>query len=145
MNRSLIFLGLGFALLAPQASAEVLMGSKGWSPPQNANRAAIASLMMQHEQMRNPLPNYAGAIFTCGGSGGGGSGGTGGTGGGSGGAGGGTTSSSATGNNNCVIVVGSKGTVVDVDQVSDGNQSANSQSDATTSAESLSNILEHMQ
>ncbi|WP_281978053.1 hypothetical protein [Pseudorhizobium flavum] len=134
--------------LAATASADPLMGNSGWKPKPNANRASIASLMLQREQMRNPPDSYAGAVFTCGGPGGGGSGGGVGDGnGGTGGNAGNSTTSTATANNSCVIVTGSKGTVVDPDQISDGDQTSRSDSDVVTSngGGSLSAVLESMQ
>jgi hypothetical protein len=102
--------------------------------------------MLQKEQMRNQVPSYAGAIFTCGGSGGGGRGGDGAAGA-SAGPGGGSATGTATANNNCSIVVDSKGTVLTSDQVSDGNQSSNVNTGRASShgAESLSSILESME
>lgn len=135
-------------VLAATASADPLMGNSGWKPKPNANRASIASLMLQREQMRNPPDSYAGAVFTCGGPGGGGSGGAVGDGnGGTAGSGGNATTSTATANHSCVIVTGSSGTVVDPDQISDGNQTSSSDSQVavTNGGSSLSSVLESMQ
>lgn len=111
------------------AMADPLMGSRAWQPRQEANRASIAALMMQREQMRNPATSYAGAVFTCGG-------------------GTGTSTSSATANSNCAIIVDSDGNVLGSNQTSDGDQTATS--DTTTTAngaseDSMSAILESMQ
>ncbi|MDQ2632474.1 MAG: hypothetical protein M3Y43_03965 [Pseudomonadota bacterium] len=121
-------LGASLLSLAP-ASADPLMGSRGWQPRQESSRASIAALMMQKEQADNQAPSYAGAVFTCGG-------------------GSGTSTSTATANNNCTIVVDSHGNIIDADQISDGDQTADS--DTTTTAnglteESMSDILETLQ
>ncbi|WP_209337408.1 hypothetical protein [Tianweitania sediminis] len=136
--------GVTASLIGSPTSADPF--SSGWKPKPNANRASIASLMLQKEQMRNKVPSYAGAIFTCGGSGGGGRGGDGAAGA-SAGPGGGSATGTATANNNCSIVVDSKGTVLTSDQVSDGDQSSNVNTGRASShgAESLSSILESME
>ncbi len=129
--KAYIVLGiLGASLLSlASASADPLMGSRGWQPRQESSRASIAALMMQREQAENPATSYAGAVFTCGG-------------------GSGTSTSTATANNNCTIVVDSDGNIIDADQTSDGDQTADS--DTTTTAngvteESMSDILESLQ
>ena len=155
-HRFLLLTGSLFFLSSLPATADALMGKSGWQPAPNANRAAIASLMMQHDammwerEMGSP-DSYAGAIFTCGGPGGGGTGGSGGSGsegtaGGSGG-GGNSNTGTATANNNCTIVVGSKGTVLDADQISDGDQTSTANSEVATNSgqESLSSILEGLE
>lgn len=121
---------LGASLLSvAQASADPLMGSRGWQPRQEASRASIAALILQKEQAEDPATSYAGAVFTCGG-------------------GSGTSTSTATANNNCTIIVDSNGNLIDADQTSDGDQTADS--DTTTTAtglteESMSDILESLQ
>lgn len=144
MLRTSMLIGASFAFLSTPSVADPLSG--GWKPKPNANRASIASLMLQQQQMRNPMPSYAGAIFTCGGTGGGGSGGQAGDGS-QAGAGGNSNTASATANNNCTIVVGSDGTVISVDQISDGDQTSNANSEIANNeaGQSLSSILESME
>lgn len=130
LNACLTLAALGASLLSvAPASADPLMGSRGWQPRQESSRASIAALMMQRDALNNPATSYAGAVFTCGG-------------------GTGTSTSTATANNNCTIVVDSDGNIIDADQTSDGDQTADSDTTTTengVTGDSMSDILESLQ
>jgi len=105
--------GLG-ALLAgsPAHADDPLMGKSPWNFDP-VNRAQLAVVMKQIED-GGGAGGGSGTTIVCGGTSG--QGGTGGTG----------SGSSATGNSNCIILNDADGNIIDVGQVSDGNQTSGS-------------------
>jgi len=109
------------AMSAGVAQADALGGKEPWTFQQQ-NRAGIAATMKAVEDGGNGSGSGSGGGTTivCGGtSGASGDGGTG-------------SGASSTANSTCIIVNGSTGSVIDVDQDSDGSQTSNAQANSTT-------------
>lgn len=105
----------GFFVSAP-VQAQAGFNNSGWSP-QASNRASIAALIRQVEEDDSTSSGaYAvGSTVTqliCGSSSGEG----------------GQTSANAQANSSCIILNNSEGSVLSIDQLSDGDQDANAQS-----------------
>lgn len=109
------------AMSAGAAHADPLGGKEPWTFQQQ-NRAGIAATIKAVEDGGNGSGGGSGGGTTivCGGtSGASGDGGTG-------------SGASSTANSTCIIVNGSTGSVIDVDQDSEGSQSSNAQANSTT-------------
>lgn len=121
---------LGGALMgsAPARADDPLMGKSPWNFDP-VNRAAMAVAIKQVEDGSDGGSGN-GVTVVCGGT-------SGATGSGSTGAG-----SSAAGNNNCVVVSNSDGAIVDVDQHSNGNQTAGSTANSTSNNSSSSSAAD---
>ena len=122
---------LGAALLCAPAifsfanAGEVLMGKQPWGFSQSTSRASIAALQMQHDGLSGGGAG-SGSAFACGGGG----------------------TATATANYTCIIINGSKGAIVNADQDSTGDQTADTDTQTTANGvpqESLSDVLESMQ
>lgn len=114
--------GMGALAGASSASADALGGKEPWNfTPQN--RAALA-IAIKNAEDGTSEGSGGGTTIICGGtSGAGGDGSTG-------------SGSQATANNTCVIVSNSDGAIVDVDQVSAGDQDADANANSTSSSSS---------
>jgi hypothetical protein len=119
-----------FALSAGASQADPLGGKEPWNfQPQN--RAGIAATIKAIEDGGNGSGGSGGGTtIVCGGtSGGSGDGSTG-------------SAASSTANSTCVIVNGSTGTVIDVDQDSDGNQTSGAETKTSSKTGSGGSIDE---
>lgn len=122
---------IGFGALIPAgaavflsfaASADPLGGKEPWNFTP-VNRASMAVVIKNVEDGKGASGDGgSGTTIVCGGNNG--SGGTGGTG----------SAASATANNNCVIISNSDGAVVNVDQDSEGDQTASSGSNSNSTS-----------